>query len=306
MTFAPQHTGLTFLEAHIQLSRQRRDRAPLLEAWKNLLEEAPLNEISLALWQGFRYRLDDDPDAGEHAVDLLQNGIGLHIEGSFMEQVAAALPAAQCFELVRDHPSLESGLENWLGAFRERAQQLFTIPDLNPLEMLWRGTLQTAAGIVLEDAALFDAGIEGFRQAVDEDIHPEGYLRSMVNQEEGHGYERLLLGVGALAFTAEMAAQAEVDLWGYQNRGVSLLTTMPYLLYYYFYPEKWRWSGTFDAESTRALLRQHGAFIEFANSRAPVRGIEPLLDEQRPFFCAYCGGLTTLTHAKPRRRGLFG
>jgi hypothetical protein len=38
------------------------------------------------------------------------------------------------------------------------------------------------------------------------------------------------------------------------------------------------------------------------------RGVEMLLDLQRPFFSAALGGLTTLTHYRPpvRKKGWFG
>jgi hypothetical protein len=54
------------------------------------------------------------------------------------------------------------------------------------------------------------------------------------------------------------------------------------------------------------LYREHGAFLEMVNRRARPRTIQTLLDELRPCFNATGGGLTTLTHALPARRGLFG
>ena len=87
---------------------------------------------------------------------------------------------------------------------------------------------------------------------------------------------------------------------------MSLNTAVTYLVYYYFYPEKWRWDEQISREDTERLFRQYGAWLEIATSRANPRGVELLLEEQRPCFGPLVGGLTTLSHSETVKRRRFG
>ena len=98
---------------------------------------------------------------------------------------------------------------------------------------------------------------------------------------------------------AEMAAQAGLDLWSYDNRGVTPATAATYLLYYFYFPEKWKWSPGLTRQRTTDVIRREGAFLEIVNQRAPLHAVDPLLEELRPLFCPWTGGLTTLTHSIP-------
>jgi hypothetical protein len=119
----------------------------------------------------------------------------------------------------------------------------------------------------------------------------------------------MLLSTQALILTAEAAAHAGTNLWDFQHRSISAMTPTPYLLYYYYYPEKWRWDVGLEGEDVKALYRRHAGFWEMAQHRAPNRDRKILLDELRPIYDTWGGGLTTLTHCNetaPKRRGLFG
>ena len=95
---------------------------------------------------------------------------------------------------------------------------------------------------------------------------------------------------------AEMAWHAGVDLWSLDNRGITPITATAYLLYYYFYPKQWKWGSGLTRETTAAVMRAQGAFIEMVNRRHALPGTDHLLADLRPMFSPGGGGLTTLTH----------
>ena len=176
-------------------------------------------------------------------------------------------------------------------------------PD--PLDQIWQGCLQLAAGIVLDHETLRELGADRYHRAVEEIIHPEGYLKGIVDvPDKEDGYAAQLSGTCALVLMAEMAEQVGMALWSNDNRGVTPVTATVYSLYYYFYPEKWKWSDGLTGQQAGAAMRNEGAFIEIVNRRHPLRAVDHLFEEMRPFFDPLAGGLTTLTHgtAAPRKR----
>ena len=143
-------------------------------------------------------------------------------------------------------------------------------------------------------------------------VHPEGYFKLLVVNatDKESAFKDMVLACAALTLAAEAASQAGENLWQYEKRDVGLNTSVTYLVYYYFYPDKWRWGeGEMSDEYTQAIFTDIGAGLEISNRRVNPRGVELLLEDQRPFFNAYMGGLTTLSHIKtekPRYFGLFG
>ena len=202
--------------------------------------------------------------------------------------------------MLRDHPA-------WDGAWRaEIVAGLDRVawPD-EPLRELWRGALTLAAGILLESGERIERGAAVYRQAIAERIHPEGYLKGIADVVDGERlYEAQVSGTGALVLLAEMAGLVGLDLYAYESRAVGIFTAVTYTHFYYFFPEKWCWEAGLSPERTRAIMRREGAFMELVNRRSPPQGIERFLEEQRPLFCAWGGGLTSLTHglAPPKTR----
>lgn len=303
----PSHCGLYFTNEHIQQARQAREREPFKTAWAFLLEQEQTEALSAAQWNALRYRFTDDLPAGEQAVRLLLDlDMGMKT-GSNLDSLASAMVLAQMFEMLRDHPAFEAGEQaQWLDAFAALVTDLNNaVPLVTYLESLWLGALNTAAGIVLEREEWFEAGAEVYRQTVRDDIRPEGYLPRAVEGNDGGSLYRQLLAVKALVLMAEMASHAGLDLWNYASRGVSVMTACAYLFFYYYYPEKWRWEAISELD-TRLLFREHGGFLEMVNRRARPGDVKLMLDDLRPIYDASGGGLTTLSHGLPVRRGLFG
>ena len=205
--------------------------------------------------------------------------------------------------MLRQHAGFRERRARFVDLFQAAPADWAPPDDL--LDVLWRGALQMAIGLVFERPALGREGAAIYRRAVDEHIHPEGFLKGIVDIDHAAGtYESQVSATGALALMAEMGEGLELDLWAYDSRAVTVHTAAAYSFYYYFFPEKWRWESGLTRQRTMAVMRRDGAFFELVNRRRPIRGIEAFFDEQRPLFCAYAGGLTTLTHglAPPKKK----
>jgi len=309
MTFKPTHYGLVFSAEQIEAARLHRDDEAMQPIWNFFLAATGGDALSQAHLDALRYRVNEDADSFSHASEVLQRVSKTPPEAS-IGGIRRVIAAAHIFEMLRHHLLTDNWRDAWLDTFSANVEQLQNAETDDALMGLWKMTLSVAAGVVLEDDALFEHGVEHFKQTIQQQIHPEGYVRSTVGQPDGETVSRQVLSVCALAMTAEIAAQAGTDLWAYEDRGVSIGTAAQYLIYYYFYPEKWNWEQRFDRDYMEALYKQSGAFMEMVNYRLQPRGIADLLDEQAPMLDAYGGGLTSLTHRKPapkkKRRGLFG
>lgn len=312
MTFSWQHTGLYFTQAHVQQAQSAHDRAPYQQAWQALEAATPADALQIAQHAAFLSRFSTNSGAGADAVAaLVEDAVWLvsNPDRDYLDSLFITLALAQCFELVCDHPDLSAeARDTWLSRFLEQINWLNTLPaDAPYLENVWLGTLNVVAGIVLEREDILQAGAAHYQQTIQEGIHPEGYIAKVVAGEDDQTFSRQLLAVKALILAAEAAAHVGLDLWGFNQRGVSVITAAMYVLYYYYYPEKWRWSQGLDLESVQALVRQHGAFFEMLNHHTgPQKMIQRLLDDMRPLYDPYGGGYTTLTHGiLPKRRGLF-
>ncbi len=310
--FKPQHAGIYFTDEHIQQAQKNRTSEPYPSAWA-LLDDIPETDgLTTAQINALRYRFEGDESAGEKTVDLLRRGdINIGEDTIYIEAVAVTLTLAQCFEMVRDHLSFPLASQAaWLEAFTTRVKQLNQPAyELMHFEHLWLNLLNLVAGIVLEDEDRFQKAVEIYKESIQHDIHPEGYIHKAVDAQDGHGMYRMLLSAQALILTAEAASHVGENLWAYEYRGVSAMTPTPYLLYYYYFPDKWRWDAPLEKEAAQALYKRHAGFWDMAQRQKPSRDRKILLTELRPIYDVWGGGLTTLTHGgtvETKRRGLFG
>jgi hypothetical protein len=298
MTFAPDHFGLYFTRTHVEQARQARDREPYQSAWNLLHSREPKGDVAGAQWNGFLYRFSNDEDAGSRALALLtaENALRFDAETRYLDRLAITLTWAQTFEMLRDYPAFSQEAQaKGLARFSDTVEHLNRTVTTG-FRNLWLQALNLAAGIVLERQDLFQTGVQEYQRAVREDIHPEGYVRGAVESGDGLGFYRQMRSVQALVLMAEAAQHAGVDLWGYTVRGVSLMTTATYVMYYHFRPDKWRWDEGLEAVIP-PFFRKHAGFMEMVNRRDNrPRDIQRLLDDLRPIYDVYGGGLTTLTH----------
>lgn len=306
MTFQPQHTGLYFNSQQITAAQEQRQHPALARAWEHLERGATADLLDAVLMDGLRWRLlGDDAAAERGAAQLLD--IWNHDD---IRQPDVLMALGQAFELLSDRPELQSDGQQWLTAYADRVRSIQP-PETLSLDGFWLSALQTGAGVVLEDEALFKAGVTTFQTQIDHAIHPEGYIRFAVESKSPDSFQQQLDAVRALTLTAEAASQAGRDLWAYENRGVGVSTAAAYVLFYYYYPEKWRWGTPPSVETVELLFTHSGAFMEIVNARRGLRTIEVMLEDRRPLWDPLGGGLTTLTHGlmtppKKKKRGLFG
>lgn len=299
-----QHSGLYFTSDHIQAAHKHAAREPFQAAWA-FLNDAPDD----LMMNAFRYRLNDNRDAGEQVVNTLVSGYGLDINAytSYFDALAAAVTLAHAAELVRDHAAFAPHFDQWLANYAHFIDQLQHPPEGSTIvDHVWLGFLTLISGIVLDAEDRFEAGCAVFRQTI-EQVRPEGYLAAAVEGGDEDSFQRQFWVVAALVCMAEAATHAGVNLWDYNYRGISVTTAAAYITYYYYYPTQWRWA-TIPEEPAKALFKEFGSHLEFVYRHARPHDLKLLLDEQRPLYNPALGGLTTITHAVPskERRGLFG
>lgn len=306
MPFDP-HCGLTFTPEHIQSARKYRDREPLQSAWAFLESTRPTDPIAALSLAGFRWRFVQDAAAGEQAVIQLVSGLGLDTAGqSYFDSLAAAVALAQSAELLRDHPAFTPDAQSrWRTSYRALLDRLNQPPDqYSLLEYIWLGCVNLCSGIALDAEDRFATGVDTFRRVIDQEVRPEGYLPNIVAGTDGGSLFRELYAVGALVVMAEAASYVGVDLWSYSSRGISVNTAAAYVTYYYYYPDQWRWDEGITEDSARPLYQACASLFEIYDRRARPKELKLLLEELRPCFNPYLGGLTTLTHPIVKR-GLF-
>lgn len=205
---------------------------------------------------------------------------------------------------------LQDGLNAWQASIGKAA--FISIPDAEALTLSLRWMHLGACLAALGADDLLDPVQALYQQVIDQHVHPEGYLRPLVENKQAGTFERLYEGIRALALTAIVAQGAGRDLWRYENRGVAVTTAVAYMVYYYFYPEKWRWEAQLDAEQVKARYHQRGAYFDLTNARTILRNMAPLLAELRPCCDLTGGGYATLLCASkaptPAKKGwrLFG
>jgi hypothetical protein len=313
MTTYP-HFGLFFNAQQVLQAQQNREREPLKTAWAFF--DHPEKPVRDLLWDALHYRLNNQQKSGEETVIALQNGTGLEAGQTRFEALASAIMLAHTYELVRDHIAFSTDTQGiWQSRFAARVEQLAAEipptpePDTpNPdyfVDYIWLGLLHLAAGIVLENDAHVEAGVNIYHDIIEHHVRPEGYLPHVVEGENGSSLERQLRTVNALVLMAEAGTHIGLNLWGYTSRGISVITAAAYCIYYYYYADQWRWD-TVSEEEAKALYKIYGGFCEIVNSHTPLRDTKLMLDEIRPLYNPFCGGLTTLTHGLRPKKGLFG
>lgn len=309
MIMTIEHCGLFFTREHIEVARRERDRDPLRDAWAYLAQREQTG-LAAAQWYGLRALFTDDATAGAEAVEVVRDCIDEDIitGQSFLEAVMSAVTLAQSFEMTRDHeswPALER--RQWLDKYATLVGLIDASAQKDtPTELLWMALLNVVSGIVLEREASFEAGVNTFRQFIEDEVRPQGFITSAVAIKDGGTLYRQVLGAQALVLMAEAAAHVGVDLWEYHVRGVSAMTAAMYPIYYFYTPEKWPWEPKLTVDRAQAVFHKHGGFLEIMNRRTRHRDLRPLLEDLRPIYDPVSGGLVTLTHGLPARRGLFG
>ncbi len=283
--------GLFHTEADLQLARENREREPIRSALARLETPAadPLVEAQLSALRG---QLFAELEAGYLAAAALNESDVMIAGSQELDSIKRALGWLSVAAMLRGHPAWEASWRDQIAAGLDRFAETG-----DKLREFWLGALTMAAGILLESDEAIERGAAVYRRAVDQQIHPEGYLKGVADIADApQRYEAQVSGSYALVLLAEMAGSVGLDLWTYDSRAVSVFTAVTYTHFYYFFPEKWRWEAGLTRERTAAIMRSEGAFMELVNRRRPPRGIEQFLAEQRPLFCAWGGGLTTLTH----------
>ena len=297
--------GLFFGAENLQLAWQCRNDRAIRDALK-LLDAALPQALDAANLAALRFQFHGDAESAVIASQLAQNAALNADLARTRDGCRLLIGWLSVIAMLRQHQSCPTLRHRYEVLYSNSIANLPGVGD--PLDALWLGALQLAAGVIFADESAIESGAEAYKRAVHKLIHPEGYLRGIADiPEASDGYAAQVSGSCALALMAEMAARKDLDLWSVNNRGVTPVTASTYLHYYYFYPEKWIWGAGLTRDDTEAVMRRDGAFIEMVNRRFPVRGIEYLLAELRPFFSPLAGGLTTLTHgaapeSKPRWR----
>lgn len=314
MTLQTYHNGLLFDPALIQSVQENKKTEPIAAAIDFMLTATPDSPLATAQLAGLRYQFLGDEQAGQLVLDTLQHESIIDGKSSYLETLQHTLAWLSVVESVRLHPAWGESHNNILEVIHNLVSNLGSLPEaeMTLLDKFWLCALNIGAAVVYENEKLLHQGRKIYQAAVDHHIHPEGYLKGLIDVEDvTDTYQMQVSGTCALVLAAEMAERAGVDLWSIENRGITPITATTYLMYYYYYPDKWKWETDLTSEATEAIIKSRGAFIEIVNRRSPIRGIDIMLEDQRPLFSTYYGGLATLTHGtlappKKKRWGLFG
>ena len=299
MQSSNQQKGLFHSEADLQLARESLQREPIRGALARL-EAAEPDPLARACLSALRGQVYGEHEAGYRAAAALNEAEYIREAGNQLDDIKRSLGWLSLMAMLRGHPA-------WQASWRDAISLMLARFDASDdkLRALWLGALTLAAGILLESENEIEGGAAVYRRAVEQLIHPEGFLKGIADVADAPGrYEAQASGCCALVLLAEMAEPVGLDLWSFESRAVGIFTAATYTHFYYFFPEKWRWEEGLTRQRTRAIMRREGAFMELVNRRNPPQGIEQFLAEQRPLFCAWGGGLTTLTHglAPPKKK----
>jgi len=304
--FQPTHYALYYSAEQAANAQKNAKRAPFKSAFEKLQRITPLDLSEAAVVYSQQWRITEDKAAAQKAAALLPDLLNAPLNDNVQRSAAAFVALIQAFESLRGEVLPAADTVRITDALRDRIHAINQQPPADYAAEAWRALANTAAGVALVDEGLFARGTDAYRAAINDDIHPDGYLPKVV--EKPNGYFDTLLSVQALTLNAQAARHAGVDLWHYNNRGVSIVTAALYPLYYYFYPEKWKWGEPLTLEEVQPHFAAHGAYLEMLNLHIgrPTKAIDLILNDQRPLFDTFGGGMTTLTHAPMLRRGLFG
>lgn len=291
------------------IARRERDREPFRAAF-HMLNDREQSGAEAALWYAYRFRFMDDERGGESGVEAVLRAMDAQPSDdlTYLDSVGQSIMLVQAFEMLRDHPALSYMNQNhFLNTLQMRVSSLSQSPYKDTqVENLWMALLVMATGVAVEHEETFRLGVEVYERTIRDEISPRGYLNRAVQGKDGGSLYRQILSSSALVLMAELAANAGVDLWSYAVRGVSVVTTALYPIYYFYTPEKWEWDAGISAEEAQMLFRRYGGYLELLNRKTRHRDLRPVLEDLRPVYNAHGGGLTTLSHGVTVRRGLFG
>lgn len=321
---------LVFTHQQLNAAREHRAEAPYADAWRAFESLQPTaGSIEQLIYAALRWSLLDDADAAARALAALETREPVPATTAVddLQQLFAHAQALACLDTYAPYQAVKPRLVNvW-------HEQVAALPgDVAPHERAWLALLTLCDGILRDDGQQREAAAQQIRTLANS-ITAHGYIAGVVEGGNG-GLERTIQAVQALCLAAEAASLVGIDLWGYEQRGVSIMTAAVYPLYYYFYPEKWPWDSAIpfdpahppkrsrrnrqavvepepDLEPTKALFRQHASFLEIIHRRAAgkIHAVTLMLNDLRPIIDLLGGGAVTLTHAlppAPKRRGLFG
>lgn len=296
--------ALYFSQNDLDLARENREREPVKGALP-LLDAPPDDPLEAAQIQALNFLFREDEKVGRAALSRLKASGARLDDSPSPAALRRQLGWLSVMSMLQAHPQWPTAEAACYAAQLEAAKRHKDALEESDLEYhCWLMAVLMALDIVMENENTFKNSADFYRKCVDDCIHPEGYFRGIVDIDgASETFAAQLSATGAMALMAEMAGQNGVDLWGYSNRGVSLITAATYTFYYYFFPERWKWEDGLTREQTMSLMRRDGAFFEMVNRRSPLRGVEQLFAEQRPYFSAYAG-LTSLTHglAPPKKK----
>jgi|GEM_PF-419299 len=315
------HYGLIFTAQDVENAKTHRDQTPYADAWAQF-EAIPSslhfqNDVLVdkCIYNALRWRLLGDVDSGALALENFSAAcdiVGAQPSFYFI-WVKMWFGLIQAYECLRDHPAYDPLLQStlsdaafqWVGVFSP-------MPEYDPTtqSMAWQYAVRMAIGVALENTALVESTAARVRALI-ETIHPAGFIPSVISQRPNDlsNFDDTLKTIHGLALAAEVAAHVGIDLWGHQKRAVSLMTAAFYPLYYFYYPEKWKWGEGLTLETVQGMFRSHAGFLELINRRRPnVRAVNMILTELRPVIDLTGGGALTLTHQPlpSKKRGFFG
>lgn len=311
MAFSVEHYGLYFGVEDVQQAQTHAQKAPFAAAFAQLSALQPSDALGAANVAAARYRLLGDESAAQTGLDLLMvQGVGLldvPASADVLARAVGLVSVAHSFEMLRDFAALNPQTRTeWMQHFAAQVSAL-SVQDVSLLERVWVSAAQVAGGVVLADEALFLEGVGAFRRIVDTEIHPEGYLPALVTNSNGGALVRQVLAAKGLVLAAEASTRCGVDLWNYEQRGISVKTCAIYAAAYYEYRHQWKWDTPPDEAENEQFYHENAAFLELLNRQLRPAILKDTMQKLRPLYDAYGGGATTLTHAQVQaKRGFFG
>ncbi len=295
--FSPPHCGLYFTPQHIATAKANRNRPPHNVAYELLATAKADDPLGMALVSGFRYHFDDDEAAAGASVEMLDHLASYNPPAIDTPAYMTIVAIGQVIEMVRREIPATT-----LQRYRDMVHGVLPTSEVPLLDALWVSTLQVVGGIVLEDADLFEGGVQGVQAVVDAHIRPEGYIPALVENADGRALHRQLAGAQALALAAEAATHVGADLWNYDHRGFTGKSPATYAAAYCFDPTPLTWDAPPTGDDHLALYQEHAGMFEMLNRHLRPEVLRPLLQDLRPIANLYGGGFVTLSHSPTRDR----
>lgn len=306
------HFGLIFTAQDVRNAQSHRAEEPYQTAWEKFRTTTGEDIHTVTFYDALRWCIEPEEKRFGYGIDALRNFPVMLTELTALSDASVHIlrkrfGAIQAYEMLRDHPSYTDKIAQ---IFQDALAQ-WERPDIHDtVTSAWDNAVKIAAGVALEDAALIDSAVEDVK-AIIETIHPAGYIPSIIHArpDDIQNFADTVSAVHALTLAAEAASQVGIDLWAHEKRTVSLMTAAFYPLYYYYYPEKWKWVEGLTQDYSQQIIRSAAGYLEIINRRRPnVRAVNLILKEVRPVIDLTSGGAFTLTHhpaPPPKRRGWF-